>query len=91
MLAALFCLKEILRDIGTFCYSDCFIEKILAETQTIHAWSYDLSGNLKNVPHQEQFKNFNKEIEPPLSFLNLETNFYITDIFVNLVVVLAVH
>ena len=25
-----------------------------------HAWSYDLSGNLKNVPHQEQFKNFNK-------------------------------
>ena len=22
-----------------------------------HAWSYDLSGNLKNVPHLEQFEN----------------------------------
>ena len=26
-----------------------------------HAWSYDLSGNLKSVPHEEQFKNFDKE------------------------------
>ena len=25
-----------------------------------HAWSYDLSGNLKSVPHEEQFKNFDK-------------------------------
>ncbi len=25
-----------------------------------HAWSYDLSGNLKQVPHIEEFKNFKK-------------------------------
>ena len=26
-----------------------------------HAWSYDLSGNLKSVPHENQFRDFKKE------------------------------
>ncbi len=26
-----------------------------------HAWSYDLSGNLKSVPHEDQFREFKKE------------------------------